>query len=221
MLPADMKSSVSAQHSFSRCLVVALIALLNLFSTIPLMNAAPEAKTTPPAKTQLATFGGGCFWCLEALFETFDGVKAVVSGYAGGKTANPTYKEICGGDTGHAEVVQVEFDPAKISYGQLLEIFWDIHDPTALNRQSADVGTQYRSVIYTHDDAQKAAAGKSKQAAGAKFKTPITTEIAPLKKFYIAEEYHQDYFRKNPNVPYCAYVISPKLQKLQKNKYGK
>jgi len=216
-----MKLPAFAQNNSAPDLALTLIVLLPFVSAITPMNAAPEPKPTPPAKAQLATFGGGCFWCVEALFETFDGIKAVTSGYAGGKTPNPTYKQISGGDTGHAEVVQIEFDPAKISYEQLLAIFWDIHDPTTLNRQGADVGTQYRSIILTHDEAQKAAAEKSKQAASAKFKTPITTEIAPLVKYYLAEDYHQDYFRKNPNVPYCAYVISPKLQKLQKSKYGK
>ena len=171
--------------------------------------------------TELATLGGGCFWCLEALYETFDGIKAVTSGYAGGHKPNPTYKQVCSETTGHAEVVQIEYDPTKITYDQILEIFWDIHDPTTLNRQGGDVGTQYRSVILYHNDSQKQAAEKSKSAAAKKFTEGITTEIVPLKTFYIAEDYHQDYFRKNPNVPYCAYVISPKLQKLQKAKKQK
>ena len=158
----------------------------------------------------------GCFWCLEAFYEKFEGVQAVVSGYTGGQTLNPTYKQVCNGDTGHAEVVQIEFDPAKISYAQLLEIFWEMHDPTTLNRQGNDVGTQYRSAIYYHDDAQKQAIEKSLAAAKKKFSKAITTEIAALGKFYVAEESHQDYFRRNPNQPYCAYVISPKMQKLQK-----
>jgi len=178
------------------------------------MNAA-ENK---PASTQLATLGGGCFWCLEALYETFDGVKAVTSGYAGGHKADPTYKQVCSETTGHAEVVQIEFDPAKITYEQILDIFWEIHDPTTLNYQWPDTGTQYRSVIMYHDEAQKKAAEKSKNAAATKFKEKIVTEIVPLKKFYVAEAYHQDYFRNNPNVPYCAHVISPKLQKLQKSR---
>jgi peptide-methionine (S)-S-oxide reductase len=178
------------------------------------MNAAE----TKPASTQLATLGGGCFWCLEALYETFDGVKAVTSGYAGGHKADPTYKQVCSETTGHAEVVQIEYDPAKITYEQILNIFWEIHDPTTLNRQDRDTGTQYRSVIMYHDEAQKKAAEKSKNAAAPKFKEKIVTEIVPLKKFYVAEDYHQDYFRNNPNVPYCAYVISPKLQKLQKSR---
>lgn len=178
------------------------------------MNAA-ETKS---AAGQMATLGGGCFWCLEAFYETFEGVKAVTSGYAGGHKADPTYKQVCSETTGHAEVVQLEFDPSKITYEQILEIFWEMHDPTTLNRQGGDTGTQYRSVIMYHDDAQRKAAEKSKAAAASRFKDPIVTEIVPLKKFYVAEDYHQDYFRKNPNVPYCAYVISPKLQKLQKIK---
>lgn len=177
-----------------------------------------NASESKPGATQLATVGGGCFWCLEALYETFDGVKAVTSGYAGGHKENPTYKQVCSDTTGHAEVVQIEFDPAKITYDQILEIFWDIHDPTTLNRQGPDSGTQYRSVIYYHDEAQKKAAEKSKNVAQAKFGGKVVTEIQPMKKFYPAEDYHQDYFRKNPNAPYCAYVISPKLQKLQKSK---
>ena len=168
--------------------------------------------------TQIATVGGGCFWCLEALYETFDGVKSVTSGYAGGHKDNPTYKEVCKETTGHAEVVQVEYDPKKFTYEQILDIFWEIHDPTTLNRQGPDSGTQYRSVILYHDETQKKAVEKSLKAAQAKFKEKIVTEIAPLKKFYPAEDYHQDYFRKNPNAPYCAYVISPKLQKLQKSR---
>ncbi len=166
-------------------------------------------------KTELATFGGGCFWCLEAVFERLDGVKSVTSGYAGGTKENPTYKEVCTGATGHAEVIQIEFDPGKISYEKLLEVFWEAHDPTTMNRQGADAGTQYRSVILYHNDAQKQAAEKSKELAQWRFPRPIVTEIVPLTKFFKAEEYHQDYFRKNPNAPYCAVVISPKLEKLK------
>jgi peptide-methionine (S)-S-oxide reductase len=183
------------------------------------MNADADTKTNAPAaNTQLATFGGGCFWCVEAVFERLEGVKSVVSGYAGGRTPNPTYKQICAGDTGHAEVIQVEFDPAKVSYAALLEVFWHAHDPTTLNRQGADEGTQYRSVIYTHDEAQKKAAEESRRNARKLFASPIVTEIAPLTKFYPAEDYHQDYFRRNPNAPYCAVVIRPKLNKLEKSK---
>ena len=191
------------------------LAVIYLLTTL---NATPEPKTEGGPKTQLATLGGGCFWCTEALYETFDGVKAVTSGYAGGSVPDPTYRQVCSGETGHAEVIQIEFDPAKITYDQLLEVFWEIHDPTTLNRQGADEGTQYRSIILYHDEAQKKAAEKSKAAAASHLKEPITTELRPLTKFYAAEGYHQDYFRKNPRAPYCAYVISPKLRKLQKLK---
>ncbi|MBI2924630.1 MAG: peptide-methionine (S)-S-oxide reductase MsrA [Verrucomicrobia bacterium] len=180
----------------------------------PNMNAAEPDQPKPT--TELATFGGGCFWCTEAVFERLDGVKAVTSGYAGGPKANPTYKEVCEGDTGHAEVIQIEFDPAKISFEKLLDLFWDAHDPTTLNRQGADSGTQYRSVIFFHSEAQKTAAEKSKRAAAARFRDPIVTEIAPLTKFYKAEAYHQDYFRNNSNAPYCRVVIRPKIEKLDK-----
>lgn len=171
----------------------------------------------PPAtnQTNLATFGGGCFWCMEALFETLDGVMSVTSGYAGGHTPNPTYEQVCSNTTGHAEVIQIAFDQEKISYEKLLEAFWDAHDPTTLNRQGADVGTQYRSIILYHDEAQKAAAQKSKLKAQKRFDKPIVTEIVPLKVFYPAEEYHQDYFRKNPAAAYCRAVIRPKLEKFK------
>ena len=174
-----------------------------------------DKKMNSTNKTELATFGGGCFWCLEAVFERLDGVKSVTSGYAGGTKENPTYKEVCTGATGHAEVIQIEFDPQKISYEKLLEVFWEAHDPTTMNRQGADAGTQYRSVILYHNDTQKQAAEKSKELAQWRFPRPIVTEIVPLTKFFKAEEYHQDYFRKNPNAPYCAVVISPKLEKLK------
>lgn len=184
-------------------------------SASPARLRAAEAKPAP-SKTDLATFGGGCFWCTEAVFERFTGVKAVTSGYAAGTKPDPTYKEVCTGETGHAEVIQVEYEPDKISYNQLLEIFWDAHNPTTLNQQGADKGTQYRSVILYHNDAQKKAAEQSKKIAASRFSEPIVTVIEPLKKFYPAEDYHQDYFRKNPRAPYCTYVISPKLQKLEK-----
>jgi peptide-methionine (S)-S-oxide reductase len=167
-------------------------------------------------KTELATVGGGCFWCVEALFEMLPGVKAVTSGYAAGKTDNPTYKDVCSGTTGHAEVVQIEFDPAKISYEELLKNFWSAHDPTTLNRQGADSGTQYRSIILYHSDAQKAAAEKSKADAQKELTRPIVTQIEPLKKFYPAEAYHQDYFRNNPGEGYCQVVIRPKVEKFEK-----
>ena len=184
------------------------------------MNAAPDSTNAAPAKTELATLGGGCFWCLEAVFERLDGVKSVTSGYAGGNTKNPRYEEVCHGDTGHAEVVQIEYDPTKISYDKLLEVFWQAHDPTTPNRQGADVGTQYRSIILYQNDAQKAAAEKSKAAIAAMLPKPstVTTEIVPLVQFFPAEGYHQDYFRKNPDKGYCVVVVRPKVEKLQKHK---
>lgn len=177
----------------------------------------PESKSKSNTNaTELATYGGGCFWCVEAIFQRLDGVKSVVSGYAGGQRDNPTYEEVCTGATGHAEVIQIEFDPARISYEDLLDVFWQAHDPTTLNRQGADKGTQYRSIILYHSDRQKEAAEKSKKNAAALFKDPIVTEIVPLTHFYKAERYHQNYFNNNPSAPYCSYVIRPKLDKLLK-----
>ena len=182
------------------------------------MNAIPDPASPviekPASAHQFAYFGGGCFWCIEASLETLPGVAAVVSGYAGGNLANPTYRQVCAGDTGHAEVVQVEFDPATISYAALLEQFWRIHDPTTLNRQGPDEGPQYRSIILYVDEAQRSAAVQSREAAQAKLRDRIVTEIVPLEKFYEAEAYHQDYFRKNPDQAYCRAVIAPKLKKL-------
>jgi peptide-methionine (S)-S-oxide reductase len=169
-------------------------------------------------QTELATVGGGCFWCVEAVYERLPGVLSVTSGYAGGRTENPTYQQICHGDTGHAEVTQIRFDPAKISYARLLEVFWQAHDPTTLNRQGADEGTQYRSIIFYHDEQQKLIAEKAKFAAQSDFIRPIVTEIVPLTKFYPAEDYHQGYYDANSRQPYCQAVISPKLQKLENKK---
>ncbi len=167
---------------------------------------------------ETATLGAGCFWCVEAIFQDVRGVERVVSGYAGGATANPTYQQVCAGQTGHAEVAQITFDPDVISYRDLLYIFWRVHDPTTLNRQGADVGTQYRSVIFYHSDEQKTAAERSKRETDAAkvWPHPIVTEIAPLTNFYAAEGYHQNYFRSNPNQPYCRAVIDPKVQKFRK-----
>jgi peptide-methionine (S)-S-oxide reductase len=167
-------------------------------------------------QTEIATLGGGCFWCTEAEFQMLPGVKSVTSGYAGGTKENPTYKEVCTGDTGHAEVIQVEFDPKVVSYEKVLETFWEAHDPTTLNRQGPDSGTQYRSIILYSSEAQKAAAEKSKAEAQKHFKQPIVTEIVPLTKFYKGEDYHQDYYRANPNQPYCRMVIRPKVEKFEK-----
>ena len=165
-----------------------------------------------------ATFGAGCFWCVEAVFERLDGVQSVVAGYAGGIKVNPTYQEVCTGNTGHAEVAQITFDPSKISYEKLLEVFWHAHDPTTLNQQGNDVGTQYRSVIFYSDEKQKAIAEKSKLMAAKDFSDPIVTEIKPLTHFYEAENYHQDYFKNHQDAPYCRFVIKPKLDKLEKLK---
>lgn len=162
-----------------------------------------------------ATLGAGCFWCVEAVFERLDGVQSVMSGYAGGTKPNPTYEEVCSGETGHAEVAQITFDPGKISYERILDVFWKSHDPTTLNRQGADRGTQYRSAIFCHDERQKAIAEKSKLTAQKLFSDAIVTEIQLLTKFYAAENYHQDYFRNNPDAPYCRLVIAPKLNKLK------
>lgn len=166
-------------------------------------------------QTEKATFGAGCFWCVEAVFERLDGVQSVVAGYAGGTKPDPTYEEVCTGKTGHAEVAQLTFDPSKISYEKLLEVFWKAHDPTTLNQQGADVGTQYRSAIFYHDEKQKMIAEKSKSDAAKHFDGPIVTEIKPLMQFYRAENYHQDYYRNNSNAPYCRFVIKPKLEKLK------
>jgi peptide-methionine (S)-S-oxide reductase len=167
---------------------------------------------------QLATFGNGCFWCTEAVFLNVKGVQKVESGYTGGKVKNPTYKEVCSGLTGHAEVVQLSFDPEVISFKELLEIFWKTHDPTTLNKQGADVGTQYRSAIFYHSEEQASLAREYKEKldkSGA-FENPIVTEITPATVFYKAEDYHQNYFNLNGNAPYCSYVIQPKLEKFKK-----
>ncbi len=180
--------------------------------------APPEAKPDPKAPaTELATFGSGCFWCTEAVFQKLKGVSKVVSGYTGGKTENPTYKEVCTGETGHAEVIQVTFDPKVISYAELLEVFWRSHDPTTLNRQGNDVGTQYRSAVFYHSDKQKelAEAYKKKITEAKVFDDPVVTEITAAVKFYPAEDYHQNYFKLNPKQPYCRAVIGPKVKKLE------
>ena len=165
-----------------------------------------------------ATFGSGCFWCTEAIFENLKGVHSVESGYAGGHVLNPTYEEVCTGTTGHAEVTQITYDPSIITYDELLEVFWKTHDPTTLNRQGNDVGTQYRSVIFYHNDEQKQLAEKYKSEldkSGA-WENPIVTEISPLTNYFPAENYHQDYYNNNPNQGYCAFVIAPKLEKFKK-----
>lgn len=167
---------------------------------------------------QVATFGAGCFWCTEAVFLNVKGVKKVVSGYEGGKVKNPTYREVCTGETGHAEVTQITYDPSQVSFEDLLEVFWNTHDPTTLNRQGADEGTQYRSVVfYANDEQKKTAEAYKKQLDAAHvYKNPIVTEIAPASAFYAAEDYHQNYYALNPNQGYCQYVIRPKVEKFKK-----
>jgi len=187
---------------------------LSLFATLalPVMLALSSPMS---AKNETLVLGGGCFWCTEAAYELLPGVKAVVSGYAGGKEPNPTYEQICAHATGHAEVIQIEYDPAVVSLGKLLEYFWQVHNPTQVGGQGNDHGPQYRSTIMYANAEQKAAAEKSRAEAAKVFRDPITTEIVPLLKFWPAEDYHQDYFRKNPNAGYCSYVIAPKIRKLE------
>ena len=170
------------------------------------------------AKEEVATLGGGCFWCVEAAFNAVEGVKSAISGYAGGSRPDPTYEQVCGGDTGHAEVVQVTFDPAKLSYREALELFFSVHDPTTLNRQGADAGTQYRSVIFTHSPEQLATARAviDELAKEQVWDDPIVTEVKPAPAFYPAEEYHQRYYERNPYGGYCQAVIAPKLAKFRK-----
>lgn len=167
---------------------------------------------------ETATFGAGCFWCVEAVFQRLDGVESVASGYSGGHVDKPTYRQVCDGTTGHAEVIQIQFDPSKISYEDLLYVFWRTHDPTTLNRQGNDQGTQYRSVIFYHNESQRAAAEKSKKETDAAhvWPDPMVTEISAFKNFFKAEDYHQNYYNDNQDQPYCRFVIDPKIQKLKK-----
>jgi peptide-methionine (S)-S-oxide reductase len=167
---------------------------------------------------ELATLAGGCFWCLEAVYKELRGVERVVSGYAGGHVSNPNYREVCEGTTGHAEVVQITFDPSKVSYRELLEVFFTIHDPTTLNRQGGDVGTQYRSAVFYHTPEQRETAEQviAELTAERVWDSTIVTEVTPLDKFYPAEDYHQDYFEKNPTQPYCSAVVAPKVSKFRK-----
>ncbi|MEX0663051.1 MAG: peptide-methionine (S)-S-oxide reductase MsrA [Balneolaceae bacterium] len=170
-------------------------------------------------ETETATFGAGCFWCVEAIYQRVSGVEAVESGYAGGTVDNPTYEQVVSGRTGHAEVARVTFDPEQISYEELLEVFWHTHDPTTLDRQGADVGTQYRSAIFYHDEEQKEIAERSMEKTDESdlWDDPIVTEITPLSKYSVAEDYHQNYFNNNPNAGYCSIVVAPKVKKFKKD----
>jgi peptide-methionine (S)-S-oxide reductase len=205
-----------------RHLLALLLAIPSLASCEPekAMPAAdaklPAAAPKVPEGSEVITLGAGCFWCIEAAYRQLDGVQAAVSGYMGGTVANPTYEQICEGTTGHAEVVQVVFDPKKITAEKIFAWFWDLHDPTTLNRQGADSGTQYRSAIFYHSDAHKTLAEASKKAAQANFKDPIVTEITKAATFYPAENYHQDfYFQNKSKNGYCRVVVEPKLKKLK------
>ena len=188
----------------------------SFITTIFLGLIMAETENNTQQEIEQATFGAGCFWCVEAIFERLDGVMDVRSGYTGGKIENPTYDDVCSGETGHVEVVQVNFNPQIIGFEKLLDIFWKSHDPTTLNRQGADMGTQYRSAIFYHSDKQREIAEKSKKKTDKSglYEDPIVTEITRLATFYPAEEYHQDYYRQNSNAPYCQVVIQPKLKKL-------
>lgn len=210
------KENVS--HRFNR-----LFACFNLFLFLVIFQLMTKDKTSTSAdpgtagklsEVELATLGAGCFWCVEAVFEALDGVESVISGYMGGETLNPTYESICSGLTGHAEVVQIHFKPKVITYKALLKRFWIAHDPTTLNRQGADVGTQYRSAIFTHSEEQAEVAEASMTEASNLFAESIVTQIAPADTFYPAENYHQDFYLNNERHPYCQMVIRPKLKKL-------
>jgi peptide-methionine (S)-S-oxide reductase len=180
------------------------------------MSIKNPLQAQPRSGNEFATLGGGCFWCLEAVYEELEGVVDVESGYSGGAVVNPSYRAVCDGNTGHAEVVRIEFDPAKISYREILEVFFVIHDPTTLDRQGNDVGTQYRSVIFTHSDEQQAVAGTVIAEAQAALKNRIVTQVVPAKPYYRAETYHQEYFRHNPAQGYCMFVVAPKVEKFRK-----
>ena len=189
-----------------------ILSLAGVFLMSTSSNSAPSPR---PAALKTATFGGGCFWCMEAVYHYEPGITKITSGFAGGTTDNPTYDQVCTGRTGHAEVIQITYDPAKVSYDQLLDLFWKAHDPTTLNRQGADHGTQYRSIILTSNAVEASEAEASKKKAQAQFPDQIVTEIVPLKAFYPAEDYHQDYYQNNKDKnPYCQVVIAPKLRRL-------
>ena len=177
--------------------------------------AKDSGIVTPSGATEFATLGAGCFWCVEAIFQDLKGVSKVESGYSGGHVSNPTYREVCSGLTGHAEVIRVTFDPAVISFKEILEVFFTVHDPTTLNRQGADSGTQYRSAIYYHSPEQKTVAEAVKQSMQSIWDDPIVTEVSAFETFYKAEDYHQNYFKDNPNQPYCSIVIAPKVKKFR------
>lgn len=199
-------------------LTFALLISLTACSQKSAHKIHSDEKIESMENLEVATLGAGCFWCVEAVFQELKGVKKVESGYTGGSVQNPTYKEICTGTTGHAEVAQITYDPTVISFKEILEVFWQTHDPTTLNKQGNDVGTQYRSAVFYHNDEQKRIAQfyKNELDESGAFNQPIVTEITPLGKYYKAEDYHQNYFQYNSDQPYCAFVISPKMEKFRK-----
>lgn len=211
-----MPECVASFGSMKRLFAMGAFAALFFTATSPVSGAQNQTMTQTNEPVAVATLGGGCFWCTEAIYKMLPGVKSIVSGYAGGKVENPTYQQVCTGASGHAEVIQISYDPSRISYETILKTFWEVHDPTTLNQQGADIGTQYRSVIMFHDAAQKAIAEKSKIEAQKQFTRPIVTEIVPFDKFYAAEGYHQDYYKNNPMQGYCRAVIRPKVEKFEK-----
>lgn len=203
-------------HKIIALLLLPLLAHCEPAKESTMQNHAPAPMPKVPEGAEVATVAGGCFWCIEAAYRRIDGVYSATSGYIGGKVKNPTYQQVCDGETGHAEAVQIVFDPKKISFERVLAWFWDLHDPTTLNRQGHDVGTQYRSGIYFHSPQQEKIAKASKDAAQKNFPAPIVTEITAASEFYPAEQYHQDYYFQNKSKnPYCRAVIEPKLKKLK------
>ena len=220
----NSKSSVACHRpdatSFAKLFLQGSLFCFLTLATLLVRADPQEQRSAGPVTNadEMATFSGGCFWCMDAVFERVPGVKSVTSGFSGGTVANPTYEQVCTGTTGHVETTQIEFNPAKVSYDRLLDIFWQAHDPTTLNRQGADEGTQYRSVIFYRDKKQKLLAEKSMLEAQKHFGHPIVTEIVPFKAFYKAEDYHQEYYDNNPDQGYSRMVIAPKLEKLEQEK---
>jgi peptide-methionine (S)-S-oxide reductase len=202
-------------NQLNSIIIVLLFVVIQAFGQ---NKTKKENQMVSKNNLELATFGSGCFWCVEAIFQRVEGVEKVVSGYSGGHVKNPTYNEVCQGTTGHAEVCQLSYDPDIVSFEELLEVFWQTHDPTTLNRQGNDVGTQYRSAVFYHNDRQKALAEKYKKKLdeSVAFKDPIVTEIKAYKSMYVAEDYHQNYFNENGSQPYCSFVIQPKVEKFEK-----
>lgn len=206
------------EHSTRAIALTCLVLAASCQAEPPRPKQSNSEKEKPMGKLATATFGGGCFWCTEAVFLELQGVEKVTSGYSGGRVPNPTYEQVCSGTTGHAEVIQIEYDPEKIDFSQLLEVHFKTHDPTTLNRQGADVGTQYRSVVFYHDQQQKETAEqviKQFNEQGV-YDDPVVTEVAEFEKFYPAEQYHQDFFANNPNQGYCRAVVQPKVEKFRK-----